>query len=188
MSTKKLIRRHWLKLVLLAIIPVSALVVYGGYFFYFLREGLVGATEEERVFMRLGEILVKQAAAPGKTYPVVYYSVAAPDTCIFWTFEAVRTHCRSVGIVVKDFTEEQRGEVVRISSVVASGLAEPCAIISALPVSEQSNSSQILGCGKRSFTFTLRVQAISSKFIEAPSGGGSYVNGHIHTTKLQGKI
>ena len=198
-STKQLVR-----IAPIALAPV--ILVYVGYWFYLGRDSLAGFTAEDSAFRLVGEALLeekvgKQTKKVGKQtkFAVGLAGIDGPDMCSFWTFEAVRTNCQGVSLVVRDFKETDREETIAIARHIAEGLARPCQHVHLVAPSEpprpgfarppdQAKISADLGCGSRIFSYRVRVQVRASTFIKNFTGGGHYDNRHIYTHSLQGEI
>lgn len=119
--------------------------------------------------------------------------------CSFWKFEAIRTHCRGVSLVVRNFQESDREEAIQLARFVAEGLSKPCHFVSLVA---QHNISQPgfarskdhaalrsdLGCGGKQFFYRVRVQVRASTFVADRSGAGHFTNRHIYTHSVQGEI
>ena len=119
--------------------------------------------------------------------------------CNFWTFEAIRTHCRGVSLVVLDFEESDREKATQLARLIAESLSKPCQHIALIAPADTSLAGYMrsadhaklradLGCGSRYFSYRVRVQVRASKFIADSSGAGYYVNHHVYTHSLQGEI
>lgn len=164
---------------------LTAVAVYGTYWLYLGRNSL---RPPDNHFLELGRALVALELGPQDRINAVPGMIRGPGECSFWTFEAVRTRCRGVGIAVRNFEESERGKIVALATKVGEKLARPCAHMHVLPSDKRALVTSQLGCGARSLTFTLRVQAFSGEFIQSPSGGGTYRNEHIYTYRQQGVI
>ena len=194
----KLTRPQWLtKIGLLAVAPV--VLVYLGYWLYLGRNSLAGSSAQSKAFRLVGEALLEQKVGQQKKYSVALAFTEGPDMCSFWTFEAVRTKCQGVSLVVRDFEETDREKTVDIARHIAQGLASPCQHVDAVkvkprpsagiqPPADHSKIKADLGCNLRPFTYRVRVQVRASSFIQNVDGSGHYVNRHIYTRSLQGKI
>ena len=116
--------------------------------------------------------------------------------CSFWTLEGVRSKCREVSLVVRDFEETDRGKIVDLARHIARGLASPCQHVDAVkvkprpsagmpPPADHSKIRADLGCNLRTFTYRLRVQARASSSKKNVDGSGPYVNRHKFTHSLR---
>ena len=168
---------------------LTVVAVYGGYWIYLSRFSLrpMDNTENE-IFLALGQAVVALELGSQERIKAVPNSVSGPEMCRFWTFEAIRTRCRGLGIVVLNYEESEREAIVGLARRIGDKLARPCEYLNVLEAKRQSMAATQLGCGRQHVTFTLRVQAFSSELISLPSGGGAYRNEHIYTHTRQGVI
>ncbi len=193
----KRVPKRFIKLLALLFLPF--VLIYVSYFFYLNRHSLAGSTPESEAFWAVGNALLESQLGKQKKYAVALSMVEGPDMCSFWTFEAVRTHCQGVSLVVRDFEESDREKTTQLARFIAEGLSKPCEQVGLVASPDTSLPGYMrsadhaklhvdLGCGYRNFSFTVRVQAFTGRLVELPAGGGYYVNQHIYTHKLHGQI
>ena len=89
--------------------PVA--LVYLGYWLYLERDSFTGPSAQSKAFRLVGEALLEQKVGQQKKYTVALTFTEGPDMCSFWTFEAVRTKCQGVSLVVRDFEETDRKKI-----------------------------------------------------------------------------
>ena len=193
----KRVPKRFIKILALLIFPF--VLIYVGYFFYLGRHSLAGFTPESEAFWAIGNALLESQIGKQKKFAVALTAVEGPDMCSFWKFEAVRTHCQGVSLVVRDFEESDREKVTQLARFIAERLSKPCQYVAlvappdtSLPgymrTADHAKLRANLGCGQRNFVYTFRVQAFTGTFVELPGGDGYYVNHHIYTHRLQGEI
>lgn len=193
----KRVPKRLIKILALLIFPF--VLIYVGYFFYLGRHSLAGFTPESEAFWAIGNALLESQIGKQKKFAVALTAVEGPDMCSFWKFEAVRTHCQGVSLVVRDFEESDREKVTQLARFIAEGLSKPCQHVSlvappdtSLPgymrAADHARLRSDLGCGSRYFSYRVRVQVRASTFIADSSGAGYYINRHVYTHSLQGEI
>jgi hypothetical protein len=161
--------------------------VYGGYWFY-LAEFNSRPPSKDNPMLELGRAALRLELGAQERIAVVPYIVKGADDCRFWTFEAIRSRCDGVGLVVPNFEAFERETVVALAQRIGARLVRPCDSLDVLPAQRRDVVARQLGCGRESKTFTLRVQAFNSERVPSPSGGGSYRHEHIYTFRQQGVI
>ena len=175
------------------------ILIYVGYFFYLGRHSLAGSTPDSEAFWAIGNALLESQVGKQKKFAVALSMVEGPDMCSFWKFEAVRTHCEGVSLVVRDFEESDREKATQLARFIAESLSKPCQHVALVAPpdtllpgymrsADHAKLRADLGCGRRNFAYTFRVQAFTGTFVELAGGDGYYVNHHIYTHKLQGEI
>lgn len=177
------------KIALFLLAPMIVLIfLYASYFLHLTRVGLVGPSAENEAFARLAQALLYEKVESNEKFKIAHSVVSGPDMCSFWKFEAIRTHCKGVSLVVPDFEEGEKARVIDLTRFVTKGLAKPCHQLHLIPEDEKVKISSALGCGERKFSYKIRVQARASSFVSKSSGGGRYINEHIYTYSLIGEI
>lgn len=193
----KRVPKRFIKLLALLFLPF--ILIYVSYFFYLGRHSLAGSTREDEAFWAIGNALLESQVGKQKKFAVALSAIKGPDMCSFWRFEAVRTYCRGVSLVVRDFEESDREKVTQLARFIAESLSKPCQHVALVAPPDTSLPGYMrsadhaklradLGCGQRNFSYTFRVQAFTGTLMELPAGGGYYVNHHIYSHKLQGEI
>ena len=193
----KRLPKRFIKLLALLFLPI--ILIYVAYFFYLNRHSLAGSTPESEAFWAVGSALLESQVGKQKKYAVALSMVEGPDMCSFWKFEAVRTHCQGVSLVVRDFEEADREKASYLASFIAENLSRPCQHVAlvappdtSLPgymrSADHAKLKSDLGCGSRYFSYRIRVQVRASTFIADSSGAGYYINRHIYTHSLKGEI
>lgn len=179
-------RKRWIYLI--ATLPILVVLAYGGYFLYLTFISLPGQTDEDRAFRELGAYLLQMKLGKESNLQVVGYAVQSEQSCSFLKLEAITTHCRGVGLVVPNFNEDKKVEVIEITNFLASALSKPCANLDALNVEKRELIRDALGCEKRDFRFRVVVQAISSISIRRPAGDSYFENRLIYEQSISGEI
>lgn len=187
MTEQPLSRRFLLITRTLLGVTLLVVAVYGGYWLY-LAEFIPRPPSKDNPLLELGRAALPLELGAQERIAVVPYGVKGPDICSFWTFEAIRSNCDGVGIVVPNFEPSERDTVVALTQRIGARLGRPCDSLDILPPQRRGVVAGQLGCGRVSKKFTLRVQAFSSERAPSPSGGGSYRHEHIYTFRQQGAI
>ena len=184
---------------ILALLSLPFVLIYVGYFFYLNRHSLAGSTPDGEAFWAVSNALLESQVGKQKKFAVALSMVEGPDTCSFWTFEAARTNCEGVSLVVRDFVESDREKASQLARFIAEGLSKPCQHVSLVAPPDTSLPGYMrsadhaklrsdLGCGSRYLSYRVRVQVRASTFIADSSGAGYYINRHIYTHSLKGEI
>lgn len=166
---------------------VGLFLIYGGYFWYMGIQFQKRDPEGEAFRILTNSILDRESGGSSK-YVSVGWREPSTNSCSFWLFEAVLVKCRGGTILVKNFSEEQRAEVVTITNKVAIELAAPCRAVRLMPSNQIAATQEALGCGKPRKTYKLNVQAVSSTLEQNETGGGIYRTKLIFESTSTGEI
>lgn len=169
-------------------LPTLVLLVYGWYFIHLTFLGLPGPTDEANAFRQLGQFLLKNKIGEKNKFNVAGYTIQSRKSCSFLKFEAIRTHCRGFALVVPNYEESEKYQIIELTNFLALALSKPCENLDAMAPDMRKSVSHALGCTKREFRYRVIVQAISSKSIHMPTGGSYFENQLIYEQSNPGEI
>jgi hypothetical protein len=164
------------------------IIVYACYFLHLTRLGLTGITDENWAFIELGQAILEKKVGKETKFKVAGYAIRSKESCSFMTFEAIRTHCRGVALVVPKYVSDEKDQVVSLTNFIAVSLSKPCKNLDAVPSDRKLILSNALGCTKRNFSYRTIVQAISSESIQMTAGGSYFENHLIYERSISGEI